>query len=300
MKSWLSVVFYRFLFFRSLPNSIESRESSPFSPMADLQEFSVCRPHIVWHFLTDPPAQKLHAGFVSIRTNLCLVQVHPIGHKKLLGCRSGFATSSLALVHHPRWKSKGGGGEGREHRDIRWRVKKAQGPYKKNKRCFKYRVEYFDDLMGQIIMWDFVFNFFLAMLSFFLLPFERHEITKLLIVNRMFFFYPGLNSIGFRRLEKQGATFTQTHQLLGRFQLVEFFRGLCWPLPRQAAIYWSSLDTLTEARKVCHRDQLLLGLMVWCNLWVPGKFRCWTPPTKKNGGGWLEDDFPNFNLFGDF
>ena len=34
-----------------------------------------------------------------------------------------------------------------------------------------------------------------ALLLFFVLPFECHEITKLLIVNRMFFFYPGLNSI---------------------------------------------------------------------------------------------------------
>ena len=94
-----------------------------------------------------------------------------------------------------------------------------------------------------------------ALLLFFLLPFECHEITKLLIVNRMVFFTLDWIQFGFPFLEKQGATFTQTHQLLGRFQLVEFFRGcagLClarllstghpwtpWPRPGRFVTVWN-------------------------------------------------------------
>lgn len=44
-------------------------------------------------------------------------------------------------------------------------------------------------------------------------------------MNRMFFFTLDWIQFGFPFLEKQGATFTQTHQLLGRFQTGWIFQG---------------------------------------------------------------------------
>ena len=116
-----------------------------------------------------------------------------------------------------------------------------------------------------------------ALLSFFPLPFECHEITKLLIVNRMVF-YPGLNSIGFP-LGK--ARIIHPNHQFWQIQTVEFFRGCTFktrsqirfvaapshPFPiHQAAIYWSSLDTLTEARFVT--SNCFYGLLM---LPFPGK-----------------------------
>lgn len=136
MKSWLSVVFYltRVLelqvpAFPVAPNWItrilsiltNGQSSGILSlppPTSSDSFWQIHRPQIKCRFRFDPHESSL------------LCSVHPMGHKKLLGCRSGFATSSLALVHHPRWKSKGGG-EGREHRDIRWGWRKPKVPAKR-------------------------------------------------------------------------------------------------------------------------------------------------------------------------
>ena len=144
-------------------SQLNHEESSPFSPMADLQEFWVCRPHIVWQFLTDPPAIKLHAGFVSISTNLCFVQSIPsvIRNSSAAPQGSQLPVLRLSIIQDGSLRAEAPR-EGSTEIYSLLRVKNSQGPCKKKCRGVLsiIRVEYFEDLIGQIINVRFCLQFF--------------------------------------------------------------------------------------------------------------------------------------------
>ena len=131
--------------------------------MADLQEFWVCRPHIVWQFLTDPPAIKLHAGFVSISTNLCFVQSIPsvIRNSSAAPQGSQLPVLRLSIIQDGSLRAEAPR-EGSTEIYSLLRVKNSQGPCKKKCRGVLsiIRVEYFEDLIGQIINVRFCLQFF--------------------------------------------------------------------------------------------------------------------------------------------